>query len=183
MYDCVINQRDDEYSVSPSDVIDRAVSIDPTFHGRDEKKLFYWVHRFIRRMNLSVRTRARVSQVLAADLHQGKTAFCRRIMTSFHNRVDNAHYFVNKDQTPVYMNCAPHRTVHRKGEKTVSIRVGGLNSQRFSLAVAVAMDGTKLPLFIVFKAMAGEVLRGACQELHLMDLYALCRIRDGWTLE
>ena len=67
MYDCVINQRDDEYSVSPSDVIDRAVSIDPTFHGRDEKKLFYWVHRFMRRMNLSERTRTRVKQVLEAD--------------------------------------------------------------------------------------------------------------------
>ena len=101
-------------------------------------------------MNLSVRIRTRLSQVLAADLNHGKTDFCRRIMKSFHNRVNNVHYFVNMDQTSVYMNCAP--TVHRKGEKTVSIRVGGVNLQHFSLAVAVALDGTKLPLFVVFKA-------------------------------
>ncbi len=60
-------QRDDEYAVSTSDIIDRAVSIALTFYDGDEKKLFYWVYRFMRRMNVSVRTRTRVSQVLAAD--------------------------------------------------------------------------------------------------------------------
>ncbi len=76
-------------------------------------------------------------------------------MTSFYSRINNPHYFVNMDQTPVYMNCAPHRTVHKKGEKTLSIRVGGVNLQRFLLAVAVTMDVTKLPLFAVFKATLG----------------------------
>ncbi len=113
--------RDDEYAVSLSDIIDKAVGINPSFHDSDEKKLFYWVHRFTRRIKLSVRTRTRVTQVLEADLHQGKIAFRRRIMTSFHNRVCNEHYFVNMDQTPVYMNCPLHRTVHKKRERTVSV--------------------------------------------------------------
>ncbi len=38
MYEWVNAQRDDEYAVSLSDIIDRAVSIDPAFHDRDEKK-------------------------------------------------------------------------------------------------------------------------------------------------
>ncbi len=53
-----------------------------------------------------------------------KIAFCSRILSSFQKRVNNAHYFVNIDQTPVFMNFAPHRTVRRKGKNTVPIRVG-----------------------------------------------------------
>ncbi len=34
------------------------------------------------------------------------------------------------------------------------IRVGGVNSQRLSLAVAVAIDGTNLFLFVVLKRMS-----------------------------
>ncbi len=100
-------------------------------------------------------------------------------MTSFHNRVNHEHYFVNMDQTPVYMNCAPHLTVHKKGTKTVPIRVRGVNSQSFSLAVAVAKDGTKLPLFVVFKGMPGGSIERSLPEITPDGI--VCAVQEkGW---
>ena len=46
-------------------------------------------------------------------------------MTSYHNLIGNPKYLLNMDETAVYLNCAPNRTAHPKGEKTISIMVGG----------------------------------------------------------
>ncbi len=61
-------------------------------------------------------------------------------MMSYSNLVNDPHYFVNMDETAVYMNCSPNRMIHRKGTKTVSVMTGGAKSTRFTLAVAVVMD-------------------------------------------
>ena len=55
------------------------------------------------------------------------------------------------DETAVYLNCSPNRTVHMKGEKTVAATIGIASSARFTLAVTVSTDGMKLPLFVIFK--------------------------------
>ena len=65
--------------------------------------------------------------------------------------MDNPKYFLNMDETEVFLNCAPNRTVYPKGENKVSIMVGGSSSMRFTLAVIIAMDGRKLPFFVIFK--------------------------------
>ena len=59
------------------------------------------------------------------------------------------------DETTVYLNSSPKRTVHPKGERIVSIRVGGLSYTRLALEVSVAMDGTKLHFFVIFKGKPG----------------------------
>lgn len=45
--------------------------------------------------------------------------------------------------------------MHVKEERTVSIRVAASSSTRFPLAVSVAMDVTKLFLFVTFKRKPG----------------------------
>ncbi len=131
---------------------------------------------FICCMNLSVRTLIRVIQMLEADLHQGKIAFCSRILSSFQKRVNYAHYFVNIDQTPVFMNFAPHHTVRRKGKKYCVHTSRGVNLQRFSLAVAVAMDGTELFLFVVFKVIPGGVIDRSLLEITPNGI--VCAVQD-----
>ena len=63
--------------------------------------------------------------------------------------------FVDKDERALYLNESPKFTVYRKGECTVSIRIGDKSSMRFTLAVAIAMNGSKLPLFVIFKGKPG----------------------------
>ena len=78
-------------------------------------------------------------------------AYCHRIMTSHNRHRNNPKYLVNMDETAKYLNCAPKCTLYLKKEKTVSAMIGGSSSMRFTLAVTAATDGTKFPLFVIFK--------------------------------
>ena len=74
---------------------------------------------------------------------------------SFKSRTDDPRFFINMDETAVYLNCAPNRTVHLRSEKTVSIMVGGGCCARFTQALSMAMDGSKLYLFVTLKGVPG----------------------------
>ena len=67
--------------------------------------------------NSSVRFHTRVNQIDDATLQQGKEDLCRRIMMMYRYRTDNAKYFINMDQTLVYLDCYPGRKVQPRGEK------------------------------------------------------------------
>ena len=82
-----------------------------------------------------------------------KQDFCRCLMTSYNNTLRNPRFLVNMDETAVYLNCSPNRTVHPKREKTVPIMIGGTFSTRFKLAISDATDDSKLPLFVIFKGI------------------------------
>ena len=59
-------------------------------------------------------------------------------------------FLINMDETALYFNSPPTRTVHTKGEKTVSVNIQGA-SLRVTVAVSIAMNRTKLRLFVIFK--------------------------------
>ena len=151
LYEWILAQPEDEIFISTQDIVDKAVSIFPIFKDNDSKKLKHWEYEFMCRKNLTVRTRTRVAQVLDREMQSFKRDYCSRLMRMYLYRIKNPHFFVNMDQTAVYLNCSPKRIVDRKGKKTISIRVGGTAYMRFTLCVAVAMDGTKLLLFVIFK--------------------------------
>ena len=165
LYAWIKEQRSAELCVSTHDVIDKAISIDPEFKNGDEKTLLAWVYKFLQCRNLSVRTRTRVSQIPDAAMQSVKRAYCQRVMTTYSNRIKDPKLFVNMDETAVYLNCSPKRTIHHRGERTVAIRIGGTSSMRFTLAVTVAMDGTKLPLFVIFKGKPGGNIEKNLQEI------------------
>ncbi len=109
----------------------------------------------MKRRHLSVRTRTRKSHITESAMQSVKLDYRRHVMTLYHNLIGNPKYLLNMDETAVYLNCALNRTVHPKGEKTISIMVGGSSSMRFSLDVTIAMDGRKLPSFVIFKGTPG----------------------------
>ena len=88
-----------------------------------------------------------------------KPSYNRNIMTTCRNRIGDPKYLINKDETAVYLNCSTTRTVHPIGEKTVAVDIGGTTSSRFTTAVSIAMDGTKLPLFVIFKEQRSGKLK------------------------
>ena len=110
---------------------------------------------FLKRRYLSIRTRTRKSQITESAMQSVKRDCCRSIMISYYNLIGNPKNFLNTYETVVYLNCSPNRTVHPKGEKTISIMVGGSSSTRFTLAVTITMDGSKFSLFVIFKGTPG----------------------------
>ena len=179
VYSWILSQREEELAVSAHGITDKALSIESQFHEGNRKKLTYWVYEYMKRRNLSIRTRTRKSQVTDAAMQQVKADYCRRVMTSFHNRINNPRYLINMDETAIYLNCSPVRTVHPRGEKTVSIMIGGTSSMRFTLAVTVAMDGSKLPLFVIFKGVPGGRVDKSLPRI-LPDGVIGCVQRKGW---
>ena len=61
LYEWVIDQRASELCVTTQYIVDKAISICPTFKNGDNKKQRYWVYEFINRRGLSIRTRTRVA--------------------------------------------------------------------------------------------------------------------------
>ena len=179
VYTWIIAQRNAELAVSTLNIIDKAMTIDANFRNGNRVRLMGWVYDFMKRRRLSVRVRTRKSQITNAAMQSVKQDYNRRVMTSFNTRIRDPHYLINMDETAVYLNCSPSRTVHQKGEKTVSIMIGGTSSRRFTLAVTVAMDGTKLPLFVIFKGVpGGRVEKQLTAELP--EGVVGCVQRKGW---
>ena len=168
-----------ELAVSTIESTDKAMSIDANFRGGDQGNWMHWVYEFMKRRRLSVRTRTRKGQITDAAMQSVKQGFCRRLMTSYNNTIANPRFFVNMDETAVYSNCSPNRTVHPKGEKTVSIMIGGTSSTRFTLAVSVATDGSKLPLFAIFKGVPSGRIDKSLADVLPSGLSG-CVQRKGW---
>ena len=63
---------------------------------------------------------------------------------------------VNMDETPVYFNSIPNRTVTSKGEKHVKARVAGDEKKRVPVVLGCCSNGEKLPPMVITK----QSLRG-----------------------
>ena len=93
---------------------------------------------------------------------------------------------VNGDETPIGFDVSPKSTIARKGERTVRIKKSTA-TQKATVFLAVARDGTKLPPFIIFKGKPnGRIAKkdfkdypaGAvyiCQDSNWMDEQAMLK--------
>ena len=78
-------KREKELSVSTSDIVDHAVSLDPNFKDGRESFLCSWVYKFMKRYNLTTRWCTRKSQITDAVMEQVRKDFCNRVMHALHN--------------------------------------------------------------------------------------------------
>ena len=66
--------------------------------------------------------------------------------------------------------------MNERGAKTVSVRRGSTANERRTVCVTVAADGSKLPLFVIFKGTAYALsCQMACMVAH--------RRKGGWIIE
>ena len=179
VYTWIIAQRNAELAVSTLDIINNAMSIDANFRDGNRVRLIRWVHDFTKRRRLCVRVRTHNSQITNEAMQSVKQDYNRRIMKSFDTHIRDPHYLVNMDETAVYLNCCPSRTVHQKGGKRVSIMIGGTSSRRFTLGITLAMDGAKLPLFVILKGLPGGRIEKSLTS-ELPEGLVGCVQRKGW---
>lgn len=183
IYDWIVKQRNAELAVSTSAIIAKALSMDGSFKDGCEKKLRYWVYPFLSRWNLSCRMATRTGQRLNGHLLSVRQSFSEGIRTQF---LEGGQYcdvppdmFVNMDETAVYFEAKENRTVHFKGENTISIRSTGSNSKRLSVCVAVSSNGCKLPLFFIFKGQPNGRIEKALSDVLPPNTFGCCQSK-GW---
>ena len=116
---------------------------------------------------------------MSVAMQSVKQSYSRNIMTTFRNRIGDPKYLINMNETAVYLNFSTTRTLHPTGEKTVAVNIEGATSSRFTLGVSIAMDGTKLPLFAIFKGQRGGKLEKSFDQIILAGIIA-CVQAKGW---
>jgi hypothetical protein len=122
---------------------------------------------------------------------QSNAQHCKVIMEDFQVLVnqDRVRYaipisnIVNADETNADFAVKPKITLHRGGDRTISA-TGATSSQRCTVMLACAADGTKLPPFIIFKGKPGARVDS---ELERADGYApdqfYCVQQSAWMDE
>ena len=86
-------------------------------------------------------------------------------------------YILNMDQTPLNFSLEDGKTLHLKGERTVTVRSTGGSKARTTVSLTVAMDGTKLKPFVIFKGTAnGRIVRNEFpQNPYRNDMVMVCQ--------
>ena len=108
------------------------------------------MYQFSKRNNLVIRTRTFVTQGRAPEMETMRLEFCRGVMRTYKNLIKNPMYLINMEETADYFNSPPTRTEYRKSEKTVPANIQGA-SLIITVAVSIAMNGTKLSLLLILK--------------------------------
>ena len=90
-----------------------------------------WLQRFLKRHSLSFRSKTRVGQQLPQDVELKHQEFLKRVTEAINAlEITDNQFIVNADQTPVFFEAIPRRTIDSVGAKTVFIRSTGAEKQR-----------------------------------------------------
>ena len=96
------NQRKVGFSESTSDIITKALQIQPSFKDGCYTRQRWWAYKFISRNSLVFRRPTRVSQYTPEEeIEARKAHFALSTMTVVHMNGINEHDFVNIDETAV----------------------------------------------------------------------------------
>lgn len=63
----------------------------------------------------------------------------------------------NMDETPVYFDIVPGKTIERRGRKTVKVRTTGSEKRHITVVLAATASGLFLPPMIIFKGVVVNV--------------------------
>ena len=110
-----------------------------------------WCFRFMRRRNLSIRTRTTVSQLLPKDYQEKLATFRAYCKNKITEKKIHPEHIINMDEIPLTFDIPVNRTVEKRGTSTVSIRTTGKEKSSFTVVLACHANGQKLPPMVIFK--------------------------------
>ncbi|RQM11809.1 hypothetical protein B5M09_001013 [Aphanomyces astaci] len=177
--------QEDDIAKNTDMLIIHALSIDPDFHSGVMSALRKWVYHFMERNNLAIRRPTRQAQKRSSHMNETLTDFADNLMDRFKpfGTLENVskHFFVNMDETSVPFQPDVKTTIALKGSKTVSVRKNTSTNSRVSVCLAIAMDGTKLPPFVVFKGVPGARIDSNLDTIVQSVCSLRAKKRRGWT--
>ena len=151
LYRWISEQRAAGRSVSTVAVRIRAKAIANELHIQEFQAGVSWCFRFMKRRQLSIRTRTTVCQQLPADYKEqlaGFRSYCKRKISEENIQ---RHCIVNMDEVPLTFDMPLMRTVEHTGTQTVPIRTTGNEKTSFTVVLGVSSNGQKLRPMVIFK--------------------------------
>ena len=80
------------------------------------------------------------------------------------------------NETPVFFDMVPEKSLVQKGQKSVTIRTSGSEKRRVTVVLTVAADGFMLPPMIIFRDKINQIIKDI---EHLMVLLLFHKKKHG----
>lgn len=119
-----------------------------------------WVRKFLKRNNLVLRAGTSIAQSLPADLERKLSQFRQSIHYTRQNGDFAYSLIANMDETPIFFDMVPSKTVDRKGKKTIRVRTTKSEKRRVTAVLACTAAGNMLSPMIIFKGTTTRTIRG-----------------------
>ncbi|KAF4798791.1 pogo transposable element with KRAB [Turdus rufiventris] len=110
-----------------------------------------WCFHFMKRRQLSSRTRMTVSQQLPADNEEKLATFRSYCKSKISEKNIQPHCIINMDEVPLTFDMLLTRTVEQTGTAIVPIRTTGNKKTSFTVVLGVSSNGQKLCPMVIFK--------------------------------
>ena len=119
------------------------------------KASWEWRKSFLKRHSLSFRARTRQGQVTPEDAQAQVEAFAREVQQTMESK--NISKVYNADQTAVFFEYLPKKTITGRGCKTVWVRCAGKEKERVTAMLLGDSDGNKYAPFVIVKCQPSAV--------------------------
>jgi hypothetical protein len=146
----VLKQRELHLPVTTTMLLSHA-KLEIALHNPAFKASVGWSRKFIRRHNLSLRARTSVAQQLPSDLEDKLLEF-----TDYVQDIQSGHNFLLRlvrtmDETPLYFDMVPNRSLDLKGVRTVRVRTTGADKRHITVVLTSSASGVMIPPLVIFE--------------------------------
>ena len=98
-----------------------------------------------------MRARTSISQKLPAQLESKLESFLNEVRVLRVHHGYSSDMIINMDETPMYFDMVPEKTISKKGRKEVRVRLSGAEKRKLTVTLTCTGDGEMLPALEIFK--------------------------------
>ena len=109
-----------------------------------------WCYRFMKRKDLSIRSRTTLCQQLPADFEEKRMNFTNYTQGLISEHSIGPNQLINMDEVLLTFDLPLSRTVNQKGESSVRVKTTGNEKTSFTCVLACMGAGNKLPPMVIF---------------------------------
>lgn len=122
----------------------------------------------MKQQGLSLRTKTYTAQKMPADYECTILKFHRFIIDTQKKTSFELDQIGNMDKVPLTFDVPSNRTVTVKGYETVTVKTTGHEKIHYTAVLACCVDGTKLPLLLIFNRKLSPKIK---QQFGLVHIY------------
>lgn len=172
----ILDLRSQSISVSTIDIRQRAFSLAIENNIEGFRNSLNWIYKFMRRNDLTIRSRTTVGQRLPDNWMTIQADFLKFVNKELEEHLIMNKDIINMDEVSMSFDVPTTRTVSERGVKTVHIATTGNERNSFTVVLGCTADGRKLKPLIIFKRLTMP------REKFPNDLVVVCN-KKGWMNE
>ena len=132
--------------------------INPERKNNKIKTNLQLIYRFMDKYGYSFRCGTHIGQSLKKDSLFNASLFWNEVHSTIKNNGLGRCNIFNMDESPIFFNMVPKKTIAKRGKKTILIKTQSQEKVRISIILTISADGDKLKPLIIFKGKTGGLI-------------------------